>query len=189
VEQKRDCADGNCILTAISNYTERVVDTSLSASQRQEALKFLTHFIGDIGQPLHVEAEALGGNEIDVTCSGHSSNLHSVWDTKLVEKLISSNYNSKVTIWASALVEKIKSGEYADSAEAWGSCTSNNGTDCQLQWAEDSNKFDCSYVFNYADFDDLCDSDYYTGAVPIIEEQVAKQGYRLAAWLNSLDLA
>jgi hypothetical protein len=30
-----------CLVTAIANYTTRVVQTSLSAEQRQEALKFL----------------------------------------------------------------------------------------------------------------------------------------------------
>jgi hypothetical protein len=83
------------VVTAIANYTTRVASTSLSATQRTEALKFLgryysifftstyltsivDHFIGDIGQPLHVEAYEVGGNDIDVTCSGKSSNLHSV---------------------------------------------------------------------------------------------------------------
>ena len=102
-------------MSAIANYTQRVVDTSLSAKQRQEALKFLSkfsailrvntvlrhpcsscellsnneisaqrwlwddlQFVGDIGQPLHNEAFALGGNEIDVQCDGKSINLHAV---------------------------------------------------------------------------------------------------------------
>lgn len=43
VSETRDCGSGNCILTAIANYTTRVVQTSLSATQRQEALKFLGH--------------------------------------------------------------------------------------------------------------------------------------------------
>lgn len=30
-----------CLVSAITNYTTRVVDTTLSATQRQEALKFL----------------------------------------------------------------------------------------------------------------------------------------------------
>ncbi|KAK7435213.1 hypothetical protein VKT23_019782 [Stygiomarasmius scandens] len=86
VSESRDCGNGFCILTAIANYTTRVVQTSLSATQRQQALLFLDHFIGDIGQPLHVEADALGGNDIDVTCAGSRTNLHSVWG---MEHLIS----------------------------------------------------------------------------------------------------
>jgi hypothetical protein len=39
---------------------------------------YLDHFLGDIGQPLHVEAYEVGGNDIDVTCGGQSTNLHAV---------------------------------------------------------------------------------------------------------------
>ena len=35
-------------------------------------------FIGDIGQPLHVEAYEVGGNEIDAVCGGKKTNLHAV---------------------------------------------------------------------------------------------------------------
>ncbi|PSR78194.1 hypothetical protein PHLCEN_2v7526 [Hermanssonia centrifuga] len=41
VSESRDCGSGQCILTAIANYTTRVVKTSLNATQRQEALKFI----------------------------------------------------------------------------------------------------------------------------------------------------
>ena len=41
VQETRDCGDEDCILTAIANYTVRVQETSLSATQRQEALKFI----------------------------------------------------------------------------------------------------------------------------------------------------
>ncbi|KAJ7717623.1 hypothetical protein DFH07DRAFT_947419 [Mycena maculata] len=41
VSQTRDYANETCILTAIANYTTRVLDTSLSATQSQDALKFL----------------------------------------------------------------------------------------------------------------------------------------------------
>lgn len=57
---------------------------------------------------------------------------------------------------------------------------------CPLVWAQDSNSFDCSLVFSYTTGSDLCTSSYYTNAVPVIETQIAKQGYRLAAWLNVL---
>jgi hypothetical protein len=85
-------------VTAIANFTTQVVDASLSATRRSQALMFLDHvsaflfallelsiytrndqFIGDIGQPLHVEAAGLGGNDFSVRCAGSSTNLHSVW--------------------------------------------------------------------------------------------------------------
>ncbi len=39
-------------------------------------------------------------------------------------------------------------------------------------------------MFTYTADEDLCTSSYYTAAVPVIDLQLAKQGYRLAAWLN-----
>jgi hypothetical protein len=208
VSQLRDCPDNNCILGAIANYTSRVASTSLSAAERQEALKFLDHFIGDIGQPLHVEDYKRGGNNITVKCSGLRSSLHSVWDSGILNKSVNANYGGSASTYANELVTRIKSGSYASSAKSWISC-SNTTTPaskrhtvedevvfflaphvtitplkCPLVWAQDSNSLDCSYVFSYTSEQDLCTSSYYTNAVPIIDLQIAKQGYRLAAWLN-----
>ncbi|KAJ3517636.1 hypothetical protein NLJ89_g381 [Agrocybe chaxingu] len=207
VEESRDCADGRCILTAIANYTSRVVDTSLSDTQRQEALKFLDHFVGDIGQPLHVEARAVGGNTISVQCNGATTNLHALWDSGMINRLLPGTYNNSVTNWANTLVNRIKSGPYSSLAESWISCSSTteparrsveddmlallhpraDGTlACPLVWARDSNLLDCSTVFDYTTGEDLCTSSYYTRNIPLIETQIAKQGFRLAAWLNVL---
>ncbi|GAW04047.1 nuclease Le1 [Lentinula edodes] len=194
VNQKRDCAGNGCILTAIANYTSRVVDTSLSDSDRQEALKFIDHFIGDIGQPLHVEGIERGGNGIHVQCAGKKNNLHSLIFPALRSKM-------------PTLIERIQTGEYQTSASNWIVCEPGSNfhwesvdaqtvlepslddtLNCPLVWAKESNAYDCSFVWTYDSYEDLCsdDNDYYSGAVPIIELQIAKQGYRLAAWLNVL---
>ncbi|RPD53596.1 nuclease Le1 [Lentinus tigrinus ALCF2SS1-7] len=229
VSESRDCGDGDCILTAIANYTTRVAQTSLSKTQRQEALKWLDHYLGDIGQPLHVEAYEVGGNDIDATCNGKSTNLHSAWDTGILTKNIDDNYSSSVTTYAAALTAKIKSGAYKSLADGWLACASTTApaskakarrflgplsteteTDslvglvgaatpatpkarasaaitplaCPLVWAKESNAYCCSVVFTYTTDQDLCTGTYYTKAVPVIDLQIAKQGYRLAAWLN-----
>jgi hypothetical protein len=51
-----------------------------------EALKFLSHFVGDLHQPLHAgHADGLGGNSVMVLVPGGvRRNLHSVWDTELI---------------------------------------------------------------------------------------------------------
>lgn len=53
---ERDCPDNKCIVGAIANYTgqAKCVDGRLNGSKQEIAVKFLTHFIGDITQPLHV---------------------------------------------------------------------------------------------------------------------------------------
>ncbi|KAJ3887417.1 nuclease Le3 [Lentinula edodes] len=183
VNQKRDCAGNGCILTAIANYTSRVVDTSLSDSDRQEALKFIDHFIGDIGQPLHVEGIERGGNGIHVQCAGNKNNLHSVHDG-IINKLLDDEYDGSVIQWVNSLTERI---QQLDCLRAWIKLPFGvrQRADCPRT---ESNAYDCSFVWTYDSYEDLCsdDNNYYSGAVPIIEMQIAKQGYRLAAWLNVL---
>ncbi len=36
----------------------------------------ITQFLGDVGQPLHVEAFEVGGNDVKAKCSGTSTNLY-----------------------------------------------------------------------------------------------------------------
>ncbi|KAF8167372.1 S1/P1 nuclease-domain-containing protein [Crassisporium funariophilum] len=164
-------------------------------------------FIGDIGQPLHAEAFEKGGNGVNITCGGNSTNLHSLWDTGMITKLLAADYGSSVANWTNSLVARIQSGDFKSSAASWISCSPTtspvkrsieddiakilNRRDmtplaCPLVWAQDANTFDCSFVFDFSASQDLCNSSYFTGAVPIIETQIAKQGYRLAAWLNVL---
>ena len=57
-----------------------------SKKDKQVALKFLIHLVGDLHQPLHVgNGKDRGGNDIKVTWFGEPTNLHSVWDTKLID--------------------------------------------------------------------------------------------------------
>ena len=67
----RDCPDDICVAGAIVNYTNRAAARNGSAGDderlRRESLMFLTHFIGDIHQPLHCARQTdRGGNSIHV---------------------------------------------------------------------------------------------------------------------------
>jgi len=207
VVQTRDCGTGGCILSAIANYTERVTEVSLTKEQKLEALLFLDHFFGDIGQPLHVEAFEVGGNDIRAICSGDKTNLHAAWDTGMVEKNINDNHDGTSAGYAADLVAEIKTGKFVTLTGSWIECSSTNETlattsleersslssrttvkplACPLVWAQETNAFDCTNVFGFTTGQDLCTSSYFTQAVPVIDLQLAKQGFRLAAWLNVL---
>ncbi len=46
----------------------------------------LIHLVGDVHQPLHVgNGTDRGGNDVKVTYFWKSSNLHSVWDTGMID--------------------------------------------------------------------------------------------------------
>ena len=54
--------------------------------QNAEALKFLIHFVGDLHQPMHLgRFSDLGGNKIETKWFGKTINLHSLWDSYMLE--------------------------------------------------------------------------------------------------------
>lgn len=191
VDYERDCGSTGCSVSAIANYTQRVADGRLSKANTAEALKFLVHFLGDITQPLHDEALDKGGNEITVTFDGYDDdNLHADWDTYIPQKLVGGSTLSDAQTWANELINEIDSGNYQSVAANWikGDDISDPITSATT-WASDANAFVCSVVMPNGvaalQQGDLY-PDYYNSVIPTIELQIAKGGYRLANWLNSI---
>lgn len=188
VDYDRDCGSTGCVVSAIANYTTRVQNTKLSAAQRKQALEFLVHFLGDITQPLHDEAYEVGGNDIDVTFDGASTNLHHIWDTNMPEKLVGGYALSDAQNWADSLSQEIDDGDYSSQKDSWVSGMSLSDVEgSAVKWAQDANAYVCSYTLkggpSAVENQDLGGT-YYTNAVPVFKMQIAKGGYRLAAWLN-----
>ena len=78
------CVTG-CLLTAIETHIGLLQQAELSSWSRLQSLMFLSHWIGDLHQPLHVSFfEDLGGNRTQVTGYDDCANLHGVWDFCLV---------------------------------------------------------------------------------------------------------
>ena len=70
--------------------------TANSEVARLIALKFLGHFVGDVHQPMHVSfQDDRGGNSVDTTgiCG---SNLHSAWDTCLLQQAVGTDVAAAV---------------------------------------------------------------------------------------------
>jgi hypothetical protein len=82
----RGCERGLCLPQAIERYRDQLADASLSRRQRAEALKFVVHFVGDVHQPLHTGYRPdRGGNLFQINIDGEGSNLHSVWDGRVLQ--------------------------------------------------------------------------------------------------------
>jgi hypothetical protein len=59
----------------------------LNEDQIRMHLLIIFHLVGDFHQPLHTGYETdRGGNSVQVTFINHSSNLHRVWDSEIIEK-------------------------------------------------------------------------------------------------------
>jgi nuclease S1 len=77
---------GGDVLEAIARFSAVLRNPQATRPAKQEALRFLVHFVGDVHQPLHVGRRAdRGGNDVEVTLFGDKTNLHSVWDSGLIE--------------------------------------------------------------------------------------------------------
>ena len=73
-------------LEALNHFRAVLTDPKASLSDRQLALRFVVHLVGDLHQPLHVgKCCDRGGNDVKVTWFGKPTNLHAVWDSQLVD--------------------------------------------------------------------------------------------------------
>jgi len=73
-------------LEALSRFSKVLQDPNAGLTDKQLALRFIVHLVGDLHQPLHVgKCCDKGGNDVKVTWFGKPTNLHAVWDSQLVE--------------------------------------------------------------------------------------------------------
>lgn len=74
------------LVTGIKKSIAILKDKNSSEEDKVFYLKMLVHFVGDLHQPMHIgRKEDKGGNDIQVQWFGQGTNLHAVWDTKMIE--------------------------------------------------------------------------------------------------------
>ncbi|KAL1851641.1 hypothetical protein Daus18300_012514 [Diaporthe australafricana] len=191
VDLDRDCKEEGCVVTAIQNYTSQILDPSVPTWLRAQAAKFVVHFVGDIHQPLHDEDVLRGGNGIHVLWEGRELNLHHVWDSSIAEKWVGGIRRKpyhEAQEWANELTSKIKDGDFKAQSKTWlDGVDFANPIKTALGWAREGNAYVCSHVLPEgpsAIVGQELGGDYYEKAAPVIELQVARAGFRLAAWLD-----
>jgi len=157
------------LVQAIKNCKAVLKDKNASKEDKVFYLKLLVHFIGDLHQPLHVGiSEDKGGNDFQVQWFGNGTNLHSVWDTKMIEDFNMSYrelaYNTKKLSKNEVL--QIKGGSLLD----W---VSESRALCEDIYANTKVGEKLSYQYSYRYMDTL-------------RGQLQKGGIRLAKILNEI---
>jgi hypothetical protein len=72
--------------TRIKFLVAELKKKNLSLDKKRMYLRLLIHIVGDVHQPLHVSPEGTeGGNNIKLTWMGQNTNLHTLWDSHLIE--------------------------------------------------------------------------------------------------------
>ncbi|KAF6816954.1 s1 p1 nuclease [Colletotrichum sojae] len=191
IDLERDCGPTGCIVSALANYTSRMLLPDLELEQRQIAAKMVIHFTGDVGQPLHCENIEAGGNGIPVEFNSTKTNLHAAWDTNIPQSITGPGAALAVAKeWAASLSTEIQSGDFRVASKCWVQGLSlEDPEDMALKWASESNAFVCTVVLpkGREGVENLdISGDYTTSAQPTVSMQIAKQGYRLAKWLDAI---
>lgn len=135
-----DHGTGN-VLEALVNYTSQVA--SAKGADRDIAMRYLTHYMGDLHQPLHLTGRARGGNDIAVHFEGRYARLHTVWDSQLLNAQIRAlaNYTSPLP---SARIESALLGRNYDAyirwilAEGLGQARGAHGDPKQAWWHDEA---------------------------------------------------
>ena len=127
------------------------------------------HLIGDLHQPLHTgRAEDRGGNMIKVKWFRGKTNLHSVWDTKMIE-----SYNMTYTELSTNLDYFSKNQKEAIQ----------KGT--VIDWVNESRELSMK-VYDSAKIDQNLSYKYMYDHFSTVKIQLRKGGLRLAKVLNEL---
>jgi hypothetical protein len=159
------------VYSALGQQMQLITDKSATREQKIEALKFVVHFVGDLHQPMHVSrAEDKGGNTIQLNYEGQGTNLHALWDSKLIDHT-GLDYQQ--------LAEKCDHATPVQIRQ-WQS-------DPIVKWMWESYEITSKL---YAEVDSMSSrsigQDYYTAHWPIIQQRLEQAGIRLAGLLNIL---
>ena len=74
------------VYTKLNFVIEQLKNKQLEQDKKVLYLRVLIHLVGDVHQPMHTaRPEDLGGNRINVQWFNQPTNLHAVWDEKLIE--------------------------------------------------------------------------------------------------------
>ena len=115
------CPENGCLITAFYEQVNILNDRSLAFRERQEALWFIGHFVGDIHQPMHVGyAEDLGGNRHYLELKdGTKSNMHKLWDGQIIEHMESLFGNEYLSLSVTQEIQEFLNISHSEDIESW----------------------------------------------------------------------
>jgi len=178
----KDCPS-YCVVKSVQNYTKLMTGESnspkvcnFSVGVEPCSLVFMIHFVGDVHQPMHAGyATDRGGNSVNVKFFGKATNLHSLWDSGILDKW-GKGVNNAV-----AFLE-----ELATSDPALVKMFESNMD--PMSWGSESFADVKKVCYDFGSKDpvpDLGDA-YYARALPIVQRRLLAAAVRLAKLVNSV---
>jgi hypothetical protein len=153
--------------TALDKFSLTLKNPKASMADKQLALRFIVHIIGDLHQPMHNgDGTDRGGNSLKLKFMWKDSNLHSVWDSGMIE-----HRGLSYTEWTARLSRKIT----PEQAKSWMQPD-------PLVWIAESIEIRDKV---YPQEDEIS-WDYLYQNLPIATHRLQMGGVRIAAYLNML---
>ncbi|WP_167019827.1 S1/P1 nuclease [Chitinophaga sp. Cy-1792] len=157
------------VFSALTQLEKELADPATPREKKIVALKFIVHLVGDLHQPMHISRkEDKGGNTIQLNYEGKGTNLHSLWDSRLISTQ-GLTYQQMAEKLDDVGKRKIKQWQ----------------RDPAMQWIWESYQVSSQL---YAQVDAMngrsIGKEYYEQHIPVINERIQQAGIRLAAVLN-----
>lgn len=159
------------VYSALSNAEKQLTDKNAPKQQKVDALKFLMHFVGDLHQPMHISREEdKGGSTIQLNYNEKGTNLHSLWDTRMLEF---------EGLTYTQLASKFDSISEADIKQ-WQS-------DPIVLWMWESYQISSALYAEVEQMDKrVIDDAYYQKHMPTVKKRMQQAAIRLAGLLNKI---
>ena len=142
----------------------------LSKENKLLYLRMLIHIVEDVHQPLHVgHTDDKGGNDIKVTWFNNPTNLHSVWDSQIIEfqQLSYTEYTAWINHTTAAERVKLQKAPISE-------------------WIFESSQIAGKLYDEVKTGDSLSGYKYNFEHIAIVNQQLVKAGVRLAGVLNQI---
>ncbi len=205
------CPPEGCVTKAIAKQVEVLKSTAKGAA-KANALRFLLHFVGDLHQPLHCTTNGdRGGNCVPVRFFGQAPtkdskgkwqpNLHSVWDSRILTRdpaytnqrafaaKLTEQFAAQIPAWRSAPVDldgwAWESHLLAESI-TYGKLPIAIPVEPERHVLSSCKAGSDNIANRMLAIGEKLEQPYQDAAQPVVEEQLAKAGTRLAVVLNQI---
>jgi hypothetical protein len=155
------------LYTALRHWEHALADPATNRSVKIFALKMVVHLVGDSHQPLHVgRTEDKGGNTITLEFENEPTNLHALWDTKMIQHK-GSDARELAREWDFATPEDIR---------VW-------QADPLMGWLYESNHVG-NHIYDENPGGKKLGQEYYDAHIGLVRQRIDQAGIRLAGILN-----
>lgn len=158
------------VLTAVTALVAELKAGGLAPEAETEKLKMLIHLVGDMHCPMHTgRLSDIGGNQRPVLMFGRKTNLHSAWDSAILEaghKWSYTEWQEQIDRLTDDEAALVQAGEPQD-------------------WLKETHAI-CVGIYEDSPEGTKISYDYVDKYTPVIEQQLVRGGYRLARLLNEI---